>query len=142
MGFISGMGKMVDATGDLMKSSAKIVDFATDTALEVGKEAKSIIAKVWEWIKNSTKKIIEYCIEVIKATIETIKDWFKNKNVNINKQNDVMFLLTEELRDGKYNIIQGVFSKVQDNVIDHQCIYAKDIDEILAKHKNKIVLVS
>lgn len=149
MGIIKSTGQIIKAVGDVAEamgtkaqSVAKLTEWAVDTAIETGEVVKEVIKNIWQWIKKTAEKIYNLAKRFLEITINTVTEWFKQRFVRINKQNDVMFVLTEELRNGEYNVVQGIFSKQLDDVIDFQSISAKKVDSTLFANKEQVVLVN
>lgn len=97
-------------------------------------------------LQNITKLIIEG-IQIATSIFTFIKDigvvcwddivnWFKNNIQNIDdNKNIIAFTLNEGIKDGKYNIVQGLFNKETNKILEGRRIIAKDVD---IKIKNNI----
>jgi hypothetical protein len=119
MGFIRGVGKMVDAVGTMAVVTTEIVNL------------------IWEWIKETVPKVIKFFERIIQLTIDIIKSWFIKQNVD---QTEVLFTLTEELRNGEYTVIQGVFSKVQNDVTKYRQVNATQIVDVALKETKDVLI--
>lgn len=110
---------MVDAVGTMAVVTTEIVNL------------------IWEWIKETVPKVIKFFERIIQLTIDIIKSWFIKQNVD---QTEVLFTLTEELRNGEYTVIQGVFSKVQNDVTKYRQVNATQIVDVALKETKDVLI--
>jgi len=103
-----------------------------ETSLEIAQETKSVIQKIWRWINETAAQVIKFIERIVKTTLDIVVSWFKNRNI---KENEVAFSLTEQLRNGEYKIIQGIFSKINDDVIQSRQIDSQEVDDLLKKEE-------
>jgi len=74
---------------------------------------------------------------------DTIKDWFMGrKKLKQSDKDNVAFTLNKKLSNGKYNVVQGVFNKGTNELLDGVQYEAKEIDDKLAEvHRNEELVV-
>ena len=66
-----------------------------------------------------------------------IKEWFVNFFTNrgkIKNKNEVAFTLKEKLNSGKYKVVQGIFDKHTNEVVDGAQYEAQSLDSTLANY--------
>ena len=82
-------------------------------------------------------------IVVLVLVIETIIDWFKNRNAIKEKDKDnIAFTIQEKLKSGKYKTIQGIFNAREETLEDAVVYESEDIDKELreAHIDNELVI--
>lgn len=130
-----GVGRGINAAGTVIENVAhsettnNLFKFAGETVLDVLEETKYVVKLIWQWIKRSVEAIINAVVRVVKATLEIVTNWFKT--IQINKEDETAFTLTEELKNGRYQVIQGIFSKTKNNVTSHVTLKADEIEQEL-----------
>jgi len=133
-----GVGTVAQGAGKAVKNIAEsettkeLFRFMGETSLEIAQETKSVIQKIWRWINETAAQVIKFIERIVKTTLDIVVSWFKNRNI---KENEVAFSLTEQLRNGEYKIIQGIFSKINDDVIQSRQIDSQEVDDLLKKEE-------
>ncbi|MCL2519599.1 MAG: hypothetical protein FWE37_01150 [Spirochaetaceae bacterium] len=83
-------------------------------------------------------------IAVIELKFEVIKGWFREKSTLMNRSDSskVAFTLKEGIKKGKYRVVQGIFDKESNKLLDGVRYEAERLDnEIGELHsKDKIVI--
>jgi len=82
-------------------------------------------------------------IAIIILTIAEVFSWFRSKSALVTSdKNNVPFTLMDKLSSGDYGVIQGVFNKDTEKVLDARKYKAEQLDEQLkqAHRANPLVI--
>jgi len=76
-------------------------------------------------------------------TIAEIFDWFRSRNAITEADAEVLRVtIAEQLATGKYRVVQGLFDKRNNSMVDHRVVEANELDDSLAElHRNNQVVV-
>lgn len=65
---------------------------------------------------------------------EDILKWFHERNkIKQRDKDNIAFTLKEKMKSGQYTVIQGIFNKRTEKLIDGQKVTAKELDSDLKK---------
>jgi hypothetical protein len=69
--------------------------------------------------------------------------WFRARNdIKVRDKNNVAFTIKQKMDNGEYKLVQGIFNKRTEQVVDGQVVQTKMVDERLADvhGQNELVL--
>jgi hypothetical protein len=76
-------------------------------------------------------------------TYNFIVNWFRNRSA-IQEQNkdNIAFTIKENLQSGNYTVVQGIFNRRTEELVDSQVIETKELDNKMSEihSENKMVL--
>ena len=72
-------------------------------------------------------------------TIKMVFDWYKSKN-KIKDKHHVNVMLKQELENGNFKTITGVFDPYEDKIHDAKAFESKELDEDLAARSDCCVI--
>jgi hypothetical protein len=74
---------------------------------------------------------------------QDIVKWFRTRNdIKEADKDNIAFTIKDLTENGDFKIVQGIFNKRTETVVDGQVIQAKDVDaDLVATHGNKKLVV-
>lgn len=93
-----------------------------------------LLRLIWNWVKRFWDKIKKIVVQIINF-FKNIVDWFKNPfRLNKLKENENMIAasIKQKLENGDFAIVNALYDKYSDQVVDAQIVQSKDLD-----HKTK-----
>ena len=79
---------------------------------------------------------------VVIVTWAEIIDWFQSRNdIKEKDKENIAFTIKERLKSGDFKIVQGIFNKRTDDIVDGRAMQTKELDKELAKHHERNELV-
>ena len=73
-----------------------------------------------------------------KLTLSELENWIRQKG-EIASKGEVGFILKEKIKNGNYKVVNGVFNKNTEEVVDYQAHRAGNIDNELRAQEDLVV---
>jgi hypothetical protein len=76
-------------------------------------------------------------------TYNFIVNWFRNRSaIQEQDKDNIAFTIKENLQSGNYKVVQGIFNRRTEELVDSQVIETKELDNKMSEihSENKIVL--
>jgi hypothetical protein len=76
-------------------------------------------------------------------TYNFIVNWFRNRSaIQEQDKDNIAFTIKENLQSGNYTVVQGIFNRRTEELVDSQVIETKELDNKMSEihSENKMVL--
>ncbi len=90
-------------------------------------------------------KVIAVIIALLIITYQSIIDWFQEQEIEELVQSDmdyIPFTFMEHFETGNYSLVQGVFNKRTEKVVEGRKLQSKHVDnQVAALHRDKVLAI-